>query len=237
MKFRKIIFGFSIFVLLSAVSLQCYQGIFYKPRATVTEKLAVSIPWEIPGWICEDEDANQSEEYQEAVDKYLNFDDSILRNYTKGTTQVKLYIAYWLPMKMTVRLVSIHTPDVCWTRAGWKCSEKASAITPQVGDTALKPAEFRVFQINDAPQYVYFWHMVAGRVHIADNDMGNWSPWNSLTTLRKYGLNQRNEQMFIRISSNEPFKNFWNDPGFQKLMAGVAETASLFPETAPAQTE
>lgn len=163
----------------------------------------------------------QTEEVVNAVESRLRFDDVLSRVYTNGNTQVGLYIAYWEPGKMPVRLVGVHTPDTCWIQNGWTCTERESNVAKQVAGQPLKPGEFGIYETEYHRQHVLFWHIVGSRIHTYEQQ-GMHALNAAFQDIRQYGLNQRQEQYFIRISSNRPFAEIWDDPGFAQLMEDVA---------------
>ena len=176
----------------------------------------------LPGWQMQTLELGQTEEVRNAVLGTLRFDDHISRLYNKGDLQVGVYIAYWEPGTMPVRKVGVHTPDTCWVQNGWVCAERESQVEKTVGDIAMKPAEYGVFDFDGGNrQHVLFWHIVGDRLHTYEQQ-GLHSMTAAFTDTFQYGLNQRQEQFFIRISSNRPFEDIWNDSGFQQLMSEVA---------------
>ena len=46
-------------------------------------------------------------------------------------------------------------------------------------------------------------------------------------------LDQRQEQLVVRISSTVPFSKLWNDPGFTVLMEEIGRTFNLFAKLPP----
>jgi hypothetical protein len=88
----------------------------------------------------------------------------------------------------------------------------------------LQPAEWRVFEPprGGAPTYVMYWHLVEGRTSDYGNRFNNvpdpvlW--WKD--AMQQAVLGSR-EQYFIRLTSNEPLENLWNDPGFEEGLRGL----------------
>jgi hypothetical protein len=207
-------------ILLTAAAVQVAPFLF--PAVITKEKpLEELISAHIAGWQMEILPLGQTEEVRNAVERRLRFDDVLSRIYTRGNHQVGVYIAYWAPGTMPVRQVGVHTPDTCWVQNGWTCAERESQVTTAVGGTAIKPAEFGIFDFDTARQHVLFWHIVGNRIHTYEQQ-GMHSMTAAWTDTLQYGLNQRQEQFFIRISSNRPFEEIWEDAGFQQLMSEVA---------------
>lgn len=57
----------------------------------------------------------------------------------------------------------VHTPDRCWTEAGWKLEP----VTPDLVETELHgmrvPVERRIFSTRGQRELVYFWGLVGGQ--------------------------------------------------------------------------
>jgi hypothetical protein len=87
---------------------------------------------------------------------------------------------------------------------GWKkeSSETVTGLITGNGKT-LPPAEGRKFSIRDTTEYVWFWHLVGQETK--SYATGGAAPWHApLTDLWSKGLQQRQEQFFIRLSSAVP---------------------------------
>ncbi len=207
-------------VLLAAVLLQGYV-LFSRPEVTKQGELEELIARDIRGWTVEDLPLGQTEEVINQVEGRLRFDDVISRVYRSGDVQVGVYIAYWEPGKMPVRLVGVHTPDTCWIQNGWSCTERESNLQKEVVGQNLKPAEYGIYEIESAVQHVLFWHIVGDRIHTYEQQ-GMHSLTAAWEDIFRYGLNQRQEQYFIRVSSNRPFEEIWFDEGFRELMGDIA---------------
>jgi hypothetical protein len=76
-----------------------------------------------------EEEIAATPEMKRAVDELLNFDDAAFFTYTKGEDRVSVYIAYWKPGTMPQRLVSGHTPDVCWVGNVWEVRRRESRVS------------------------------------------------------------------------------------------------------------
>ncbi len=213
-------------VFLLAVAMQAYP-VFVTSEVTKTDKLDNLISENIPGWRSQDLPLAETEEARNTVERRLDFDDYISRIYRSGETEVGVYIAYWEPGKTAVRMVGVHTPDTCWVQNGWTCTDRESGVSKEIGDTSLKPGEFGTYQIRDHVAHVLFWHLVGDRVH-GYEQQGMHNIFAPLHDIVNFGLNQRQEQYFIRVSSNRPFSEIWDDPGFAQLMQDIAALGLKF---------
>ncbi len=169
----------------------------------------------------------ETEELQNAVESQLRFDDAISRVYQQGATQLILYVAYWSPGKEPIRLVQNHTPDRCWVSNGWTCLDEEYAVTKEVPshDVALKPAEWRIFQHgrnNEEVQHVLFWH-IAGDDVVIYRKQEVMDRTAALKDMFRFGLEQRREQFFVRLSSNAPIERIWDDPGVAQIVSDLAD--------------
>ena len=77
--------------------------------------LEAALPTGVPGWRVRNLPLGQNESVRSAVEKTLNYDDVVYREYAKGGVVAGVYAAYWGAGKMPTRLVASHTPDRCWT--------------------------------------------------------------------------------------------------------------------------
>ena len=216
-------------ILTGSVGVQLWDATLHPAAVTKTEPLEAMIPREVPGWRGEELPLAQTEELKGRVLDRLDLTDYISRSYRKGDTFVILYIAYWEPLQMPVRQVGSHTPEVCWVLNGWECTGIERDVFLPFGDTVLKSAEKRVLEVPEQrqKQYVAYWHLIDGKVFKAKNKVGMWDRWNLLTDHFRFGLNQKPEQYFVRISSNVPLDEVWEDRGFRALLKEVVEAVEL----------
>lgn len=209
--------------LLTAVGVQALVLLYPTPEPSVTQPLADLISRDLPGWVSKDHPLGNTETLDERSHDLLKLDDFVFREFSRGDDQFFVYVAYWQPGKMPVRQVNSHTPDRCWTWSGWKCTDMRFSERKPIRDGFLKPFEWRVFEREGYRNYVIYWHIVGGRVHVYRQGFNeNPPPTMMLHDLAKYGFNQRREQFFIRINSQRPIERLWNDPGFQRILSELA---------------
>ncbi len=187
--------------------------------------LAERVPTKLNGWVVRDEPLGPTEFLQSAVEQNLNYDDVVNRVYERGNISVGVYVAYWSPERMPVQKVASHTPDRCWTENGWTCEEYA-----RWGDgslvSGLLPAQWRVFTppTSSMLTHVMYWHLVGGELYDygegMNRSLGPIAWWKE--TLY-YALKGSAEQYFIRLTSNRPFDEVWDDPGVQEIVRALAE--------------
>jgi len=134
--------------------------------------------------------------------------------------QVTFYLAYWPPNQAGVSVVASHTPDACWPGAGWApVPTESRTMKLAVGEQAIAEGQYRVFTNNRSPQHVWFWHSY-DRMIIPEFEPRR--PVELLKSVFQYGVRSQGEQMFIRMSSNQPWEVFADDPLMAEIFAGLA---------------
>lgn len=210
---------FAALLLISAIVLVIY-GKTRIPAPTFHGDLASILPEPPSGWTMKKREIADTPEMKEAVGELLNYDDGVFVDYTNGTYRLSVYIAYWTPGKMSQRLVASHTPDVCWVGNGWvkQSSERKTHLT--LGGKILPPVESRLFIFNENTEYVWFWHIVGDEAK--SYATGYAPPWYApLTDMLSKGLNQREEQFFIRISAQVPLDSFTIKPVLDLVLENI----------------
>ena len=158
-------------------------------------------------------------EAQEAVKKILNYNDAVYAIYTSRDTHISVYAAYWRPDRMPYRVVASHTPDACWIESGWRCKfrEETKTLTGTAGHI-LPTAQIRTFMQNDRTEHVVFWHLIGRNtlLYVGPKSQPTWSAF--ITDLFSLGLRQRDEQFFLRISSNQPLAKLWETPVVKSII-------------------
>lgn len=143
------------------------------------------------------------------------------RTYRKitpsGPLQFTVYVAYWQPGQTAVSQVASHTPDACWPGAGWEVAPLGHTREQlKIADHTLPEVESRFFRNKDYPQYVWFWHLFAGRP-IAYQDPYAWDQL--LKIAWQYGFKRDGEQLFVRVSSNQPWAQLQDEPLVREVFA------------------
>jgi exosortase len=134
-----------------------------------------------------------------------------------GAMEITLYLAYWRPGQAPVSLVASHTPDTCWPGSGWVLqSPPASPASLVVEGRTLAPPEAEFFENAGYPQYVWFWHLYAGRPIPYVNP---YSIRRLLSIAWRYGFQHDGEQLFVRVSSNRPWNEVAGEPMVKRFFA------------------
>jgi hypothetical protein len=214
---KKILFIFAAAALLGGLSLRVYFALVPPPEPTLDELLSDIVPKQLNGWKITDQDMAESPESSERISDFLNFDDALFRIFKNGDTFVGLYIAYWLPGKASYRWAGAHTPDTCWVQNGWTRQDRKYCIPFQNEETLFQPAEFGIYEKDGSAQNVYFWHLVGGEAFGYEQEGGH-NIFAALLDIKKHGLNLRDEQFFIRLSSNKKIDELKKIEGYKQIL-------------------
>jgi hypothetical protein len=191
-----------------------------RPRG-FTGDLNQALP-EVAGWVRRDIPIAGTSAAMASAQGILNYSQAKQMLYTKGGTQVLVYVAYWEPGKVSVVDAGSHNPDSCWVNNGCVRTERIYSVPGRVGERELLPYESGQYIVpNGGKQNVAFWHLVNGEPNRYEEQEAGWR--NGLLgrlerlplvwkDIRTYGLNQKNEQMFVRISSNARIEDLFADP-------------------------
>jgi hypothetical protein len=219
---KKLLFILAAAALLGGLSLRVYFALVPPPKPTLDGLLSDIVPEELNGWKIIDQDMAESPESSERISDFLNFDDALFRIFKKGDTFVGLYIAYWLPGKASYRWAGAHTPDTCWVQNGWTRLDRKYCIPFENEETPFQPAEFGIYEKDGSTQNVYFWHLVGGEAFGYEQEGGH-NIFAALLDIKKYGLDLRNEQFFIRLSSNKKVEELKKVGGFNQILDSLNE--------------
>lgn len=177
------------------------------------------LPADLPGWTSQEVPLAETEEGRTAVAGILQYDDYFSRAYRSGATEVSVYVAYWRAGRMPPRFVGRHTPDRCWVLNGWSCERRQRQVLLPGPSGPLKPAETGTYAIGDRTRLeVAFWHLVGGEPYAYGPEQSDMVAMAPLLDLRRFGLNQRQEQFFIRVACNTTLDRVWQDPSLARLV-------------------
>jgi hypothetical protein len=176
---------------------------------------------EVAGWVRRDIPIAGTSAAMASAQGILNFSQAKQVLYVRGGTQILVYVAYWEPGKVSVVDAGSHNPDSCWVNNGCVRTERIYSVPGRVGERELLPYESGQYIVpNGGKQNVAFWHLVNGEPNRYEEQEAGWR--NGLLgrlerlplvwkDIRTYGLNQKNEQMFVRISSNARIEDMMAD--------------------------
>jgi len=142
------------------------------------------------------------------------------RPTARGPLEITVYLAYWPVGQAPVSFVAAHTPDACWPSSGWLMRPQGSPrVALSIGQHELEEAEYRLFNQGEFVQHVWYWHLYDGRVIHPE---GVRSPRQLLMMALKYGFHREGEQLFVRVSSNQPWETIATEPLLQEIFARLA---------------
>lgn len=191
-----------------------------KPR-----HLAQVLPANLSGWESKDVPLGETEAVRGAVEQTLRFDDALFREYRSAAGSFSVYVAYWQPAKMPVQVVASHTPDRCWSSAGWTCVEVAHRRSMGETNAILRPGERRVFEApNKARLHVQYWHLVGEELYDYGTRFNQVpSVWRWWRDAAKQIFSTPREQYFVRLTSDRPFEELSGDSGWEEMLSALAK--------------
>ncbi|MBR5622911.1 MAG: exosortase-associated EpsI family protein [Opitutales bacterium] len=192
-------------------------------------ELAKIAPAELPGWTVEEVPIGHTQGMIDYVIKLLKFDQCVSRRYVKGNLAITFYAAYWSPGKRSPIDAGGHNPDACWVDNGWTRIGREFAVSGvKLGDRELRPYEMGLYEREDVQLPVMFWHLVNGDVHAYKDHRQGWENGvagvffrlpKRLEDLKRLGLNQRAEQIFMRVSfDGQNLNDVLANPDFHSFM-------------------
>ena len=200
-------------LVLAAAAVVVKVELFSVQERQFGGKLEEAVPRALAGWQVKDIPLAESTAALAHVQGVLNYDQVVQRLFTKDDVQIIVYVAYWEPGRISLVDAGSHNPDSCWVNSGCQRTERAYAQPGQVGSRVLHPYEWGEYVApNGARIQAMFWHMVNG---VPNRYQGQEVGWREgvagrieraelvIKDIRERGLNQRAEQMFIRLSSNK----------------------------------
>lgn len=200
-------------LILAVTALVVKVELFSVQTRQFSGKLEDAVPRSLAGWQVKDVPIADSAAALANVQGILNYDQAVQRLFVKDDIQVMVYVAYWEPGRISLVDAGSHNPDSCWVASGCQRTERANAQPGQVGSRALHPYEWGEYVApNGARIQAMFWHMVNGAPNRYEDQEVGWRHGVAgrieraelvLKDIRERGLNQRAEQMFIRLSSNK----------------------------------
>jgi hypothetical protein len=191
-----------------------------RPRG-FTGDVGLALP-EVSGWTRREIPIAGTSAALASAQGILNFSQAKQVLYSRGVVQMLVYVAYWEPGKVSVVDAGSHNPDSCWVNNGCVRTERLYAVPGRVGERELLPYEYGQYIVpNGGKQNVAFWHLVNGEPNRYEDQQAGWRNgiigrlerlplvWKDI---RAYGINQKNEQMFVRISSGQRVEELIADP-------------------------
>ncbi len=241
-RWLRALLGLGCVIVVALLGLNVYIALKPAPKAAIDQPLAQLLPLPPDGWATTDQDIASTPEEQAQVESVLHYDDAVCRIYSNGQTQVQVYVAHWLPGRFSPAKVGSHSPDTCWVHNGWEQFERSQDVEKNLAGGTLKPMETGTYKKDGQSVHVIFWHLVGGVP--MSYDLVGWE--NGLAgrierlpvlveDFKRFGLDQRKEQLVIRLSSVESFEQLWSEPGFIKFMNQFSRTFDLYAKLPPVE--
>lgn len=229
MKKTLLVLSSSLLVILAGLLL--YTELIAPGVRRLTEPVDVIVPKSVLGWQVKEVPLAQTDGMMKVVNETLKFDGVVQRMFEKPGMAVLVYAAYWTPGKTTAFDAGTHNPDSCWCGIGWKQLERKNAVTGSIGGRALLPYEYGVYELGERRTPVMFWHLINGVPNSYEGQKLGWTSgwagkferWDFVVKdLKTYGLNQKQEQVFIRISIwGKPISEAFDDDDVIRLMHAI----------------
>lgn len=209
-----------ILILLLAIGLQFRNSVVLEAHPRLISLKAL-LPAGALGWTSVDQPIAETELMKRAVSELLNYDEAILRSYSRGADQISVYVAYWRPGTMHPRLITQHLPDTCWPGLGWtNLQPMGTAVFALPGGKQTWSGQSRIFAGHGITQYVVYWHLVGGRLSGYAQGPDSKRATYHLTLWDDIRYGQR-EQYFVRISSNLPIDELGRSDPMQTILQAL----------------
>ncbi|MCD8284289.1 MAG: exosortase-associated EpsI family protein [Opitutae bacterium] len=229
---RKIILAISAIIVVVVAAITIYAKWFTDTEQHFTGVLSEIVPAELPGWQVEEVSLAESQGEINQVEKTLRFDQYASRRYKKGGLEITFYAAYWRPGERSPIDAGGHNPDSCWVNFGWTRTQREYSVAgTKVNGREFQPYEFGVYEKEGVQIPVMFWHLLNGKPHSYNDHRDGWKDGiagvifrfpKRIEDLRRLGLNQRREQLFIRISfTGQQFDAVLANPDFADFMEKI----------------
>ena len=202
--------------------------VFADHRRRFTGEVSRALPGAVAGWIRRDIPVATGSAAAANVQGIPNYSQVAQAVYAKDGLQILVYAAYWEPGKVSVVDAGSHNPDSCWVNNGCVRTERRYGVVGRVGARALLPYEAGTYLVpRGGLQHVAFWHLVNGEPNRYEEQREGWRDGLVgrlerlpllLKDIRAHGLNQKSEQMFIRLSSPTPFPELLARQDVQALL-------------------
>lgn len=215
-KNTRIVIVVGVLILLLGVGISVLSKLRERGGAR-NEKLLSLLPTAVAGWDVTDMPIASSVEMQKAVNELLNYDQAVFREYRRGNSAFTVYAAYWKPRRFHPRLISIHTPDICWAGNGWTVLKADYNYNLNLAKGPAWHAQSRVFQASGQLMNVLYWHILDGRLsgYAEGPNSSSRSIFDTFGDDIRHGSG---EQFFIRLSSPQPWSEWHGDPLFNQII-------------------
>lgn len=230
MKLRISVFAAVLGTLFLGISIQLFpeqelrESVYLPP-------LSELLPDYLDQWKVQDSPLGATEFDSTSVREILKYDDAILRTYEKGGVVVTVHVVYWKPDSGLMGENRSHSPDFCFPASGWIAAHAEYEKPLSVGTWRSSPAQFRVFTAGGSKIYMLFWHLRAG--DLSGYFMGPQDRWNARLPFlfkqfrRAFPGGGRTDEIFVRITSSEPFESSTTQDVLKVLAPALTKTGAF----------
>ena len=179
------------------------------------------LPAAIPGWSVHDEPLGDTDYQQATIARSLRFDGCVHRVFQRADRYVSVFVAWWAPGRLPTRLIAFHSPDICWTAQGWRCTAFAHRQPLTVAGHAWHPAEARTFvDAHGEKSHVLFWLLVAGEPYDFGPGLGRLpGPAAWFGDLRTRFARRPQDHLFVRLATNGAWEDCLGDAALAAALA------------------
>ncbi len=216
--FRKTVLTFSPICLAAAVFFQLLSWPGSSPANQAGSGISVG---SVDGWREQDIPIAATLGEQEAVLRFLDYDDALFRRFTKAGSEFELLVTYWNQGSMPFDKVAAHTPDACWPGSGWTLRSQTFPRSLRTAGMADPAMQYRVYARSGTATHTLFFHLVDGQ----PLSYGTLLPvplWERMALDPREWFGRRREQFFVRLTSREPLESLLDDRGFRELLGQLA---------------
>lgn len=242
MTLKKILVSFLAVFILAVAGTVVYAKWFVESTPRFNGDLAKIAPAKLDGWEVEEIPIGNTPGMIEYVKKLLKFDQVVSRQYRKGSLAITFYAAYWAPGRRSPIDAGGHNPDACWVDNGWtRVGREFSVVGTKIAGRELRPYELGRYEREGVKLPVMFWHLVNGDVHAYKDHRQGWREGfagvifrlpKRIEDLRRLGLNQRAEQIFMRVSfDGQDLEAVLRNPDFHNFMSRFGELGIFTDQT------
>lgn len=227
--------GIAIAVLLVVSTGVLMQFFARVPQGDGAEgkRLLGMIPRVIAGWEAREEPLGDTDYQQQTVLQVLKLDRYVHRAFYKDDRYLAVFAAWWAPGRTPTRLISFHSPDICWTSQGQRCTAFRNRTPIAVDGEGWLPAEWRVFTGPEGEKTeVLFWLLVNGVPYDFGDGTGTLPSafaWFSDLTAQLRG--RRQSHLLVRISTNATWEECLKDEQMRKALAKLSQMGLGQPTT------
>ncbi|MBW7894977.1 MAG: exosortase-associated EpsI family protein [Opitutaceae bacterium] len=208
--------------LVCTLSLGLFFAVKTRPQSDLDRPapdLAAILPASASGW--QVDTSNDLYQFSGVLETEHLIQRTYLKTDDQQPVQLTVYLAWWNAGQSTVSSVAMHTPDACWPGSGWSA---APVETPRVSlaldGRVLPVAEVRNFTNNNRPQRVWFWHLYNDRPLVYVDPR---QPLELLRMVWREGFTRNGTQLFVRVSSNQPWSALENEPLVRRIFTNLEQ--------------